>query len=315
MLPSPAVATKSARGQAPGKLILFGEHAVVYGIPALGTPLSRTARATLRPGSGEVTLRLGRGLVAAPSVDAAGPRDLVARALGDRLERLDVELVLDFPPMSGFGSSAALVVAVLRAAEALEGRKPASPRRMLAHTMDAERVAHAKPSGVDPAICLWGGPIRFERKEDAPHTVRALKVKGPVTLLVGSAGAHGGARQSISRIAELVKTDTALLEAAMQTLGAASEAGQKALGRGDLERLGRAADVAHGVLSGLGLVSGQVHDALAACREAGSLGGKMSGAGGLGGAFYAVFEDEAAAKRARRRLTKDGHVSWIETLG
>lgn len=308
-------AKTQGKAEAPGKLILFGEHAVVYGVPALGAPLSRAAKATLSPGSGQVALRLGKGLFAEASAHAARPDDLVARALGARLADLDVDLVLDFPPMSGFGSSAALVVAVLRALEALEGRKPASPRRMLDRTLDAERVAHAHPSGVDPAICLWGGPIRFERKEEGPHTIKKLRVKAPVTLVVGSAGAHGGTRQTVSRIAELRGTDTALVTSAMQTLGAAAEAGQAALAKADVARLGRAADLAHGVLCGLGLVSAQVDEALRLCRTAGAQGGKMSGAGGAGGAFYAVFEAESPAKRAVRALRRAGHVAWIETLG
>lgn len=308
------VARNGARGEAPGKLILFGEHAVVYGAPALGMPLARTAVARVKPGEGRVTLKLGAGLQAMASPHAAQPQDLIARALGDRMPSLDVDLTLNFPPMSGFGSSAALAIAALRGLEALDAKKPASPRRLLAQTLQAETVAHAKPSGVDPAICVWGAPIRFDKQSEGADKIRKLKVKTPVTLLVGSAGAHGGTRQTVSRLAELRKSDAGLITSAMDALGAASVAGQEALRRGDLARLGRAMDVAQGVLMGLGLVSEQVHQAANHCREAGALGAKMSGAGGAGGAFYGVFEDAKSAAKAKRQLKKLGHFSWIETL-
>jgi mevalonate kinase len=306
-------ATK-VRGEAPGKLILFGEHAVVYGAPALGMPLSRPAVAELSPGSGQVSLRLAKGLQAEASPHAAQPTDLVARVLGPRLATLDVRLTLHFPPMSGFGSSAALVVALLRALEVLEGKPPAPPRRLLARTMDAEAVAHAKPSGVDPAICLWAAPIRFQRDGERMK-VKALKVATPATLVVGAAGAHGGTRQTVSRLAELRETDGGLIQSAMGTLGAASEAGERALARGELPRLGRAMDVAQGVLSGLGLVQAPVHDAVQLAKAAGALGAKMSGAGGAGGAFYAVFADAAGARRAVKVLAERGIPAWLEALG
>ena len=315
MLLSAPVTARTARGTAPGKLILFGEHAVVYGAPALGLPLSKGASATLRPGTGQVSMALGRGLVALPSEHAAKPEDLVRRVLGDRFEALDVALKLDLPPMSGFGSSAAIAVAVLRALEALDGRKPGSPRKLLARTMEAETVAHAKPSGLDPAICLWGGLIRFVRQDDDQMQVKRLRVKGPITLLVGAAGAHGGTRQTVSRLAELRRTDRGLIQAAMAALGAASDAGEHAMKQGDLPRLGRAMDVAQGILSGLGLVQAPVHEALQTAKAAGALGGKMSGAGGAGGAFYALFANAGDAERARRRFARAKVPTWLEEIG
>lgn len=301
-------------GYAPGKLIVLGEHAVVYGEPALGLPLSKGAKATLTPGTGQVSLRLAKGLQAPKAMNAASPTDLVARTLQDRHSQFDVQLELQFPPMSGMGSSAALVVAVLRALEDFDGRRPSSPRRLFDRTLDAERAAHAKPSGVDPAICLYNGLIRYVRSNDGAPKIRRLTVKSPVHLVVASAGAHGGTRTTVSRLAELRTSDKNLVETAMRTLGQASIAGQQALKTGDGSRLGRALDMAHGVLAGFGLVAASVHEGVHRLRDEGALGAKMSGAGGQGGAFFGAFDTPRAAGRATRALTRAGYVAWTESM-
>ncbi len=301
--------------EAPGKVLLLGEHAVVYGEPALGFPLSRRARVTLAPGEGRLEVTLAPGLAVEPSAAAASPESLVARALGPLRPAVDVVLELGFPPMSGFGSSAALGVALREAAHALAGTaRPRSLAARLEEVLEVERVAHARPSGVDPAIVLAGGPVLFQRRRGPPR-VRRLRLAAPVALVVGAAGRHGGTIRTVSRVAALRDTSPRLVGAAMRALGEASRRGAAALAAGDLEPLGHALDLAHGVLSGLGLVSEQVEAAVRRARAGGALGAKMTGAGGAGGAFVALFPDAEAATRAARALAASGLEAWVERLG
>lgn len=301
---------RAATGRAPGKVILFGEHAVVYGEPAIGFAISRYAKVKLVPGTGKVQMQTSDEFdLVRPSKRAATPKQLVIRALGDTAKMSDVEIELGFPPMSGFGSSAAIAIALLRAK-----RKSWSNRKLLEATIDVERVAHAKPSGVDPAIVLWEDPIVFRNTSRGREIKRLKRPRGSVWIVVGTAGAHGGTATTVSRIAEMRRTSPRLVRAAMATLGETARAGGRGLERHELEVVGSAMDMAHGVLSGLGLVSTQVDEAVQAARSAGALGAKMSGAGGAGGAFVAVAPDEATAKKVQRKLKRLYIPSWLERL-
>ena len=308
-----------AIGEAPGKVLLFGEHAVVYGEPALGMAISRRVRAELLPGTGRLQLHLPRG----PDLEVsrttrASPEALIQKALGPLRTHVDVTLDLGVPPMRGLGSSAAVAVALLRARAAWMGEPEPGPRKLIEDALAIETVAHARPSGVDPAICAHGVLIRFVTRQDR-RSVRRLRMNKPVFFIVGSVGSHGGTARSVSRIAELKKTDRALMRSAMTTLGEATRAGERGLLNHDLERVGRAMDLAHGVLRGLGLVSAGVDKAIEIAREAGGLGAKMSGAGGDGGAFIALFSSETKARRVARQLVqKMGNTAanaWVERLG
>lgn len=308
----------AAIGEAPGKILLFGEHAVVYGEPALGFPIRRRVRVDLRPGSGD--LRLGElpdGWAIDASRTSASPEALIRRALGPLRTRVDVVLNLGVPPMRGLGSSAAVAIALLRARASFCGHRPPSLKKLVEDALDVETVAHARPSGVDPAICAHGRLVRFVTR-GGRRSVRPARVGRTTFFVVGSVGSHGGTAGSVTRIADLRRQDRRLMRSAMATLGQATQTGQKGLSTGDLERVGRAMDLAHGVLSGLGLVAPQVDRTARAMRSAGALGAKMSGAGGAGGAFVAVFSSRPVAERAVQELqdahAKDGVDAWVEAL-
>lgn len=301
---------RAATGRAPGKVILFGEHAVVYGEPAVGLALSRGVKVRLVPGTGKVHIETSSEFdLVRPSKRAASPKQLVERALGDTAKMSDVEIQLGFPPMSGFGSSAAIAIALLRAKQ-----KKWSNRKLLEATIEVERVAHAKPSGVDPAIILWEEPIVFRNTSRGREIKRLKRPRGAVWMVIGAAGAHGGTATTVSRIAEMRRTSPRLVRSAMATIGETARAGARGLERHELDAVGNAMDMAHGVLSGLGLVSMQVDEAVQAARGAGALGAKMSGAGGAGGAFVAVAPDEATAKKVQRKLARLYIPSWLERL-
>jgi mevalonate kinase len=300
---------------APGKVILFGEHAVVYGAPALGFPLHKTIGVEVKPGDGHISLTTSDDVVVPAPKDAASPRELIEHALGPWFAKSDVGVHFGFPPMSGFGSSAALALALHRARSTLEDKHEEDPELALKRILSVERVAHAKPSGVDPAICMADGLVQFQREQGkGKPEVKAVPPGKSLAFLVGTAGAHGGTRRSVNRVAEMKKKSPALVRSAMETLGEASASGAKGIKKGDLEAVGDCMNLAHGILSGLGLVGADVERAIQLARHGGALGAKMSGAGGEGGAFVALFANKKAAEAARAELALASIAAWVERI-
>lgn len=187
---------------APGKLILLGEHAAVYGRPALVAAVDRRVRATFepRPGTTEVDLLLpALGLTRRLTWqqiedeteaarrrwqrwcdDGAGPYDgapatpegAVVIALGETAHAVGaaaaggtLEIRSDVPIGSGFGSSAALAASVAAACLAARGIEP-RPRRVAPIALACERRCHGRPSGIDHTTVLDGGFLWFERDDE-----------------------------------------------------------------------------------------------------------------------------------------------------
>jgi mevalonate kinase len=301
---------QKVEASAPAKLILFGEHAVAYGQPALGVALTPRVSVELTSGRGRV--RCERAIESELPQNAASIEELVRAALGKRAAHLDLRIRMGVPPGAGLGTSAALGVALLRAHDKLL-ETDRSARDLLAAAIAIENLAHGASSGLDPAIVIAEAPIQFTLRSNL-RTVRPVAVHGPLFLVVGARGTHGGTRHRVRAIGVLAHRAERPVKAAMKTLGEAARAGLAAMRNGDAPALGFAIDLAHGVLGGLGLVGDEIEKLVRAARNAGALGAKMSGAGGDGGALYALAPDLGNARAIERIWKRSGAHAFIETL-
>jgi len=282
---------RQATGFGHGKVILLGEHAVVYGQPALAAGMSAgvTVQVQARPGSGRLA-------AAAWSLDArAGDGSQVGRALDAILGRLrarDLDFTVDarIPARVGLGSSAALSVAVARAA-ALE--TDATDDEALRAAADGEAVFHGSPSGIDAAAAARGNVGRFQRDDGW----RPVRVRAPLALCIGLSGVLHDTAAQVAAVRRL-RDEAPVVDRVLETMGAVAEAGVKAVEAGEIARLGRLFDVAHGLLSSLGVSSPELDTMVNGARRAGAVGAKLTGAGG-GGAAIALApgrEDDVLAR-------------------
>ena len=269
-------------GSATGKLLLFGEHAAVYGYPALG--ISLPWRLVLK-----ISPEPGGGLDAHPPL----PEQLTAMFGAPSLHAL-VEIRSQIPVALGFGSSAALCVAAERALAAATQPLGAAAAWYGAH--DRERVFHGTPSGADTGLAAVPGVgyLTWERSVALPRyqPVPAAELH----LVVAAVPRRGDTRAHVAAVAQRMRAGDAATRDALRRLGQCStEARALLLEPGpSANRLGAVADRAQRMLAGLGLSDPGQERLLDAGRSAGASGGKLSGAGG-GGACFLVCRDAHTA--------------------
>ncbi|MCY7210057.1 mevalonate kinase [Streptococcus sp. IsoGale021] len=285
-------------GRAHSKIILIGEHAVVYGYPALSLPLTNI----------EVTCRI------LPSDHAwiLYEEDTLSMAVFASLEFLGVqeayircEIESMVPEKRGMGSSAAVSIAAIRAVfDYYEQELDRETLEILANR--AEMIAHMNPSGLDAKTCLSDHAIKFIKNVGFSEFETNLGAY----LLIADTGIYGNTREAIQKVEQLGMTALPYLH----QLGKLTTEVEEALKVKDLERIGIAMSEAHLSLKNLGVSCPEADRLVATAQENGALGAKMSG-GGLGGCIIALVASEEKAVSLADLLREKGAVNtWIESL-
>ena len=292
---------------APGKVYLFGEHAVVYGEPAVPCAIERRARVTVEERSDErvrveaeeLTLD---GFAVTWGGDADGrpdvnvPTPLVEAAMGyidgalaqarDAADApgagFDITVESDIPLGAGLGSSAAVVVAGIDAATRELGVE-LPPEELADRAYRVEReVQDGQASRADTFCSTMGGAVRVEgddcRTVDAPD----------LPFVIGYDGGAGDTGALVAGVRELREE----YDFAADTVGAIGDVvrnGEAALAEGNVGEVGQLMDFNHGLLSALGVSSRSLDAMVWAARDAGAVGAKLTGAGG-GGCIVALDE-------------------------
>ncbi len=288
-----------------GKVILLGEHAVVFGQPAVAAGIRAGVRAHVDPGSGAIS-------APAWALEAqVGDDSLPGQAVHRLLERLNADGTgLDFwlesevPARAGLGSSAAMAVAVARAVAARTG---AGDSDMLAAVCAAESVFHRTPSGIDAAAASRGRLGQFDKQ----NGWRDLPLKAPFELCIGISGQSHDTGALVAGVASLC-AGTPVARRLVEAMGDLARAGMDALAMGDIAALARLFNMAHGLLSGVGVSTPALDDLVHTARAAGALGAKLTGAGG-GGAVIALAAEHG--DEVLRRWRGKGYYGFITTIG
>ncbi len=285
---------------APAKIILFGEHAVVYGQPAIAVPLpDLRAEATAEPGEPGSGLR-----IIAADLDQALPVDisselvdnaltLTARLLLRRFALpapdLRVTLRSQIPIASGLGSGAAVSAALARGLAAQLGL-PLDNAALSELVYEVERVHHGTPSGIDNTVVVYEQPVYFVRG----RPVERLKIGAPFQVVVGDTGHSSLTRLTIGAVRELVERSPDIIHPILDQIGALVDEARAAIESGQAAALGPLMIRNHALLQMLTVSSPELDNLVQAALDAGALGAKLSG-GGRGGNMIALVTPETRA--------------------
>jgi len=300
------------------KVILCGEHAVVYGRPAIAQPLPglrATATATARePGD---DARADDVDVIAPDINARywmrlQPGRPIARIIQLTLTRIGMSpehadwrpftlsLTSDIPVGANLGSGAATSVAAARATAAFFGQA-LSPEDLSALAFEVERMHHGTPSGIDNTVVAFEQPVWFVRGQ--PPEI--LAAAGALALVIGDTGESTPTRVPVGDVRAAWQRDPVAYDALFDQIARLVIQARDALLANDLPALGDTMNANHALLQTLTVSNAGLDALCAAARGAGALGAKMSG-GGRGGNMIALARDDGHAASVADALRAAG---------
>lgn len=304
----------TARAFGGGKVILLGEHSVVYGQPALAAGLSRGVSAQVVPAETDrftaspwdVDLR-GDDL-GAESAESLG-RAFAAVREHYPADAVHVHADVDLPGGAGLGCSAALGVAVVGALDAHFGT-PRTDEERGAFSLRWERVFHGNPSGVDNAMAACGGVAVFEHGQPLAR----VQPRRGLPIVIAHSGESSSTKEVVGGVAEQHAKEPERLQELFGAIGALVRNAKLAVQDGDLRALGQLMDMNQALLSAMFVSTEKLEALCRAAREAGALGAKLTGAGG-GGCMIALAPDLDAATTIEAALRPLASMTLITEAG
>lgn len=318
-IPTPAPAEQGA-SVGYGKIILLGEHSVVYGRHAIATPIGLTIQADVTRQEHGTELVIARwDTDAAYDPIGAGLAEQVTALIAERLglagKGMRVDVLPHVPRASGLGASAALAVAIIRAIADRFGLA-ISDSEVSSLAFECERVVHGTPSGIDNTLATFGRSILFRNPNMASDTaapeIADIVTPGPIQIVIGLTGVRSLTSHTVGLVRAAWEKNPARYEAIFSQIDELVLAGVGALRRGNLAELGDLMNMNHGLLGALQVSSPELETLVGVARRAGALGAKLTGGGG-GGAMIAVPEP-GAAESVGSAMRQAGFVTYLTEI-
>lgn len=309
----------AAAAYAPGKIILFGEHAVVYGRPAIAVPVTQVrAKATVfaDPSGPE-----GRVQIEAPDIGlhtsldelpSDHPFALAVNGVKDTLQiihlpALRLRVTSTIPIASGLGSGAAVSAAVARALSGFLGM-PLADEQVSAIAYRVDQKHHGNPSGIDNTVIAYAQPVFFVRGQPFER----ILVHQPFTIVIGNSGVSSPTREAVASVRALWQADPETYERVFDSIGAVARLARQYIEQGQPEQLGPLMTENHALLQTLTVSSPELDSLVETALRAGALGAKLCGAGRGGNMLALVTPD--TAERVAAALRAAGAVNSITTV-
>ncbi|MCZ0704386.1 mevalonate kinase [Natronobacillus azotifigens] len=303
-------------GQAHSKFILIGEHAVVYGEPAIAIPfplVNVTAEINYRPGPVEFVSNFYSGAIRDIPVKLEGLAkcvEAVCQHLQHATQDFQIELISSIPIGRGLGSSAAIAVALVRSLYDFFQKK--LERSDLMQFVDlAEKYAHGTPSGIDMEATSSDQPIWFEKNKP----IQSVEIDQPLHFIVADTGRIGDTHAAVASIKQKYEAEVDQTKARINRLAELTDQAKMMLKNGQAVELGIILNQAHEQLRALGVSDPGLDHYVEVSNNAGALGAKLTG-GGRGGCIIALAPSLEVATEIEAALIRESAAqTWLCTIG
>jgi mevalonate kinase len=299
----------TASASACAKIILCGEHAVVYGQPAIALPLS-DVRVIASATDGQALTFVLQDLNESFDITHSHPiADLATRvcaALDVSPPPVEIRITSQIPIASGLGSGAAIATAVARLLCHIYQREP-DPDFLNPLIYESEKQFHGTPSGIDNTVIVYEQPVYFVRGK----AIERLDVKGAYTFLIGDTGVRAPTHIPVGDVRRLYESNPEKITPVLEEIGQISHTIGQNLAKGEIKDIGRLMIENHQLLQILTVSSPELDTLVTAALNAGALGAKMSG-GGRGGNMIALVDSDTK-EAVKNALVQVGAVHVLET--
>ena len=274
---------------AAGIVILFGEHAVVYGRHALALPIADAVRVSVAKAGSTLSLAIpnwgiNREVELDDPLGVGAAIVLILQQLEIRDRNFSIRVHTRLPRAMGLGSSAAIAVALTRAfSDAMN--LDVDDQRVNAIAFECEKLAHGTPSGVDNTLSTYAEPMLFSNDGDLQITPLDLREAPPV--LIACSNDVGLTREQVAGVRTRRDQASDRYESLFDEIDQISVAGAKLLQSRNYEELGLAMNVCHGLLNAMEVSTPELEHMVVLARRAGAAGAKLTGGGG-GGSIIAL---------------------------
>jgi len=302
-----------------GKIILLGEHAVVYGRHAIAAPIPLAIQAHVERADDGVDLIIPRWGVEQRFHKNAEKQHSFEKSLAMIFERLGlhnesmrVEIFPNVPRAMGLGGSAAIAVATIRALDRCFDLK-LDDEQVNQLAFECEKIAHGTPSGIDNTLSVYGQTMLFRAGGEPLR--RIIEIPRQVRLVVGISGIESLTAATVARVRKAREAYPRLYEEIFDQIDSLVLQGVDALVEHRLETLGELMNVCQGLLNAMQVSCWELEEMIQIARRHGALGAKLTGGGG-GGSIIALCPDEDdAAETIEAGLRSAGYQAMQVTIG
>lgn len=305
---------KKGIGNSHAKIILMGEHSVVYGQPAIALPLPNVTTTVVMTANDDHQQLVESRYFNGPLNNLPDEMKGIAKLINELMNHFNgvqdgwtMKITSDIPAERGMGSSAACAVAIIRAIFDYYN-EPIDRQALLQWADVEEKITHRSPSGLDAATVSSNDPVWF--KKGAKGTPITLNLDA--TMVIADTGIKGATREAINTVKDKLLQEPDATNALLTKLGELTEDSRIAVANNQTTLLGKKLTAAHHVLDQLGVSDQKLNRLVQVALDHDALGAKLTG-GGRGGCMFAITQSALGARKIASVLKEYGATAtWIQ---